>query len=425
MPLCSGPGSTRKRERKVISSLFRRSNRWGAALIAVVVAGVVFSVPGSALERASAGRRALEEARLAYLHSDAFVETLAATLELPDGRKEGKKQEYGVDRDGSSFLIISSNGRPIFRIVARGDRMIGTQFDVPTRYAEVPFNGDFAAALRQMGGAQAQIAAPPALVARLGGSFSAFLDALRLGVLAPLSVEGVETNGGAGLITVHLKAANGTVTVGLDPSTHRFREIHAALGSGSQQVRYSGSYRLVAGGQRPPGGALKIAGREAVKTFAELAGARYPLEKPAPSLAIARLEGGTLELGKLRGSVVVLDFWATWCVPCWTALGHTAELAAWAKKSNLPVKVFAVDTLERTSRLPKQRKLVREFLASKHLDLPVLLDAGGAAFSALHNPGLPSLVIIDRAGRLARYHSGLLPDMTATVEKEVRQLARP
>lgn len=409
----------------MISLLFRRSNRWGAALIAVVVAGVVFSVPGSALGRVSAGRRALEQARLAYLHSKAFVETLSANLELPDGRKEGKEQEYGVDRDGSSFLIISSNGSPIFRIVARGDRMIGTQFDVTTRYAEVPFNGNFAAALRKMGGAQAQIAAPPALVARLGGSFAEFLDALRLGVLAPLSVDGVETNGGAGLITVRLTAANGTVTVGLDSSTHRFREIHAALGSGSQQVRYSGSYRFVAGGQRPPGGALKLAGRRAVQTLAELAGARYPLGELAPSVDLARLEGGTLELGELRGSVVVLDFWATWCVPCWTALQHTAELAAWAKQSKLPVKVFAVDTLEKTNHLREQRKLVKGFLASKDLELPVLLDVGSTAFSALHNPGLPSLVIVDRAGRLARYHSGLLPEMTATVEKEVKQLARP
>jgi hypothetical protein len=54
----------------------------------------------------------------------------------------------------------------------------------------------------------------------------------------------------------------------------------------------------------------------------------------------------------------------------------------------------------------------------------VLLDSGHEAFSAFHNPGLPSLVIVDRDGKLARYHSGLLENMTETVRREVLELAK-
>ena len=372
-----------------------------------------------------AGRKALDRSRAAYSQAGAFREALELTVELPNGRKEPKGQEYGVGPGGEAFMTVSSNGKLIFRIVARDGRMLGTQFNVDKQYAEVPFDGDFTAALRRMGGAQAQVGPPPAVVARFGGDLEAFVDALRFGVLEPLKVVGIRTakaEDGAALEEVELQAANGQVMAGLDAATHRLREVRLALGEGKQQVRATGRYRFIPG---DPGAALAVpdlAGRTAVRTFAELEAVEYPLGKPAPEVSLRSLEGGTVSLADLKGSVVVLDFWATWCVPCWTALGHTSELAAWAKTSGLPVKVFAVDTLENTSDPGAQSGLVTEFLRSRKLDLPVLLDSGNKAFTAFHNPGLPSLVIVGPDGKLARYHSGLLEDMVAKVRQEVLEL---
>jgi len=372
------------------------------------------------------GRAALDKARAAYRAAGAFRETLEATLEFPDGRKEPRVQEYGVSQTGGAFFTLSSNGKMVFRIVARDGRMVGTQINVDGRYAEVPFQGDFAASLRRMGGAQAQLGPPPAVVARLGGDLAEFLDALRFGVLAPLEVVGVrrtEAGDGAALVEVELRAANGQLIVGLDPATDLLREARVTLGDGKQQVRFSGPYRFTPG---DPGDALAwpdLAGRTAMQTFAELEAAAYPLGQPAPDVILRTMEGGTLRLASLRGSVVVLDFWATWCVPCWTALTQTSELAAWAKSSGLPVQVFAVDTLEEVSSLEEQSRRVAELLRSRKLDLPVLLDDQGKAFAAFHKPGLPSLVILGKDGKLARYYSGVLEDMTATVRKEVLELA--
>jgi hypothetical protein len=56
--------------------------------------------------------------------------------------------------------------------------------------------------------------------------------------------------------------------------------------------------------------------------------------------------------------------------------------------------------------------------------LPVLLDVDRKAFVAFRNPGLPSLIVLDREGRLARYEAGLLPDMVATLRDEVLKLVK-
>ena len=365
-------------------------------------------------------RAALEAARAAYRQAGAFRETFDFTLELPDGRREPRKQEYGVGQDGKAFLVLSSGGKENLRIVARGRRMVATERHVEGRYAEVAYQEDFADALGRMGGQQVQLTAPAALVARQGGNFDAFLSALRFGILAPLEIAAFQ----AEPLQVTLRAANGHVTLGFDPSTHLLREAQLALGEGKQQVRASGRFLFTAG---DPAAALDLpdlAGRTAVPTLAALEASSYPLGQPAPKVAVRDLDGGMVRPGDLQGSVVILDFWATWCVPCWTALGHTAELAAWARNSGLPIKVFALDTLENTKDLAEQRRLAMELLRSRKLELPVLLDQGNEAFAAFHNPGLPSLVIIGRDGRLAYYHSGVLPDMVKTVRSEVLELLK-
>ncbi len=374
------------------------------------------AAPGD-IEQAKA---ALETARSSYRQAGAFHEAFDFALELPDGRREPKKQEYGVGKNGEAFLSIFSGGKEVMRFVARKGRLIGTQFNVDGRYAEVSYQGDFADALHRMGGEQAQLASPPAVVAGQGGDFDGFLAALRFGILAPLEIVAFQPEP----LQVTLRAANGQVTIGLDPSTHRLREAHLALGEGKQQVRASGRFIFTAGDPGAAAAFPDLAGRTAVPTLAALEASSYPLGQPAPKVAVRALEGGTVRPGDLHGSVVILDFWATWCVPCWTALGHTAELAAWARSSGLPVKVFALNTLENTKDPEEQRRLAVEFLRSRKLELPVLLDQGNEAFSAFHNPGLPSLVIIGRDGRLARYHSDLLPDMVKTVRSEVLELVK-
>ena len=112
--------------------------------------------------------------------------------------------------------------------------------------------------------------------------------------------------------------------------------------------------------------------------------------EPAPDMELKTLDGEPLRLSDLRGQVVLLNFWATWCVPC---RGEIPELNDLQKE--LSARGFAVlgVTTDDTA------ALVREFQKDIRQDYRVAL-ADKAAASKYGVVGLPATFIIDREGRI-------------------------
>jgi len=121
----------------------------------------------------------------------------------------------------------------------------------------------------------------------------------------------------------------------------------------------------------------------------------------APNFTLESLDGSQLSLSALRGQLVILDFWATWCAPC---RSEFAALEAWRERESSTglldsVVVVAVNTGE-------ERAEVERFTQEHKISFAVALDPDGDLAATYGVRSLPTLVLIDEAGNVARIRVG-------------------
>lgn len=133
------------------------------------------------------------------------------------------------------------------------------------------------------------------------------------------------------------------------------------------------------------------------------AGSRVTPE-PAPefNLPIEGKPGATQTLAALRGSVVLLNFWATWCVPCRQEFPALSALATELGSAGLTVLAINIEDAE-------SNDMVTEFLAGARPTFRVLRDAEMRLAGQMRIPGMPATFLIDRRGQLRWRHSGYQP----------------
>ena len=117
----------------------------------------------------------------------------------------------------------------------------------------------------------------------------------------------------------------------------------------------------------------------------------YAEERQAPALKLAVLGGGMLDLADLRGRVVLVNFWTTWCPPCVEEIPSLQRLHERLNAKGL--EILAVDVGESEATL-------RAFLADKPIDFPVLMDGAGEALRRWGVYAFPTTLILDRAHRV-------------------------
>ena len=115
----------------------------------------------------------------------------------------------------------------------------------------------------------------------------------------------------------------------------------------------------------------------------------WPAGKSAPALGLTDLDGKRWDLASLRGQVVVLNFWASWCEPCRAEMPSLELLAAQHERNGLAI--LAINYKEP---LPT----IKRFLDALPFSLPILLDRDGATATAWTPRVFPTTVLIDRAG---------------------------
>jgi thiol-disulfide isomerase/thioredoxin len=139
---------------------------------------------------------------------------------------------------------------------------------------------------------------------------------------------------------------------------------------------------------------------------------------PAPPFSLASRDGGTVSLVDLRGRVVCLDFWATWCATCKAAL---PALDALARRPGFEdVRFLAVN-------VDHDRALADRWVAQNLPDakLTMLRDGGGALLSRFGAGGMPALYVIDRDGVVRHVEAGYETAALEQVELVLRSLVAP
>ena len=123
------------------------------------------------------------------------------------------------------------------------------------------------------------------------------------------------------------------------------------------------------------------------------------IDAPAPGFTLADLAGGQVSLSDLRGRVVFVNFWATWCGPCRDEAPSLARLYAALRPEGFELLGVSIDSAA-------DRGAILEFQEEFALSFPILVDPGKEAYRAYGATGVPESFLIDGSGRLVERFIG-------------------
>ncbi|MGI8494776.1 MAG: TlpA family protein disulfide reductase, partial [Pyrinomonadaceae bacterium] len=132
--------------------------------------------------------------------------------------------------------------------------------------------------------------------------------------------------------------------------------------------------------------------------------------KPLPNLVLNTIDGKKWELYENRGQIVLLNFWATWCVPCKSEIPALVRLAEKHRADGLKVAGISVDS-ENTPQIKK-------FIESYKIKYPILLTVPDSLLS--QQKAIPMSLLIDEKGFLAKKYIGAIKE--DVFEKDIKDL---
>jgi len=133
----------------------------------------------------------------------------------------------------------------------------------------------------------------------------------------------------------------------------------------------------------------------------------------APEIGLKDLSGKMVQVGELKGRVVLVDFWASWCAPCREELPVLEELYRKYREKGLVVIGVGQD---------KDAGKAAKFLRASPLSFPIVHDADGAVADRYAPPKMPSSYVIDKKGLIRHVHAGFRASDKAVLERQLAAL---
>ena len=138
---------------------------------------------------------------------------------------------------------------------------------------------------------------------------------------------------------------------------------------------------------------------------------REKIGKPAPDFQVIDLKGQELSLEKYRGQVVLLDFWATWCIPCRAEMPHLKKVYDTYKDQKFEIIGISLD---------RTRAVLDSYIEKQDITWPQFLDNGRAVTKMYNVTGIPATFLIDGEGivREVKLRGSALEEAVAELVKE-------
>lgn len=132
----------------------------------------------------------------------------------------------------------------------------------------------------------------------------------------------------------------------------------------------------------------------------------------APDFSLPTTDGKILKLSSLKGKVVIIDFWATWCPPCRKSIPDLIELKKKYGSKGFEIVGISLDTDTKNQVIP--------FMKEKGINYPVVY--GNQNVTELYGgiEAIPTSFIIDQQGKIVASYQGLMP--IQTYENHIRKL---
>lgn len=136
---------------------------------------------------------------------------------------------------------------------------------------------------------------------------------------------------------------------------------------------------------------------------------------PAPAFQLHSASSSDLSLGDLKGQVVLINFWASWCGPCRQEMPVLEQLYKKYKAAGFTLLGVNVE--------PKSAD-AEGFLKATPVSFPILFDPDSKVSRLYEVSGMPSTVILDRSGKVRYVHHGYKPGEESEYLDQIRTLVR-
>jgi len=142
-------------------------------------------------------------------------------------------------------------------------------------------------------------------------------------------------------------------------------------------------------------------------------------QKNLPHVNLKDMKNKTQNLEKLvNGKVTLINFWATYCVPCRKEMKHLNRINTTYADQNVQVIGISIDDSRTVGR-------VKSMVKSQKLEYTILLDTEQKLYKNFNTTAMPFSILVDSKGKILWEHTGYLPGDEAQMELEIKKALSP